>query len=437
MKKLKVNAIINTIILLILVIANSIFTVMAYGKETETILHFVGIAILCISLVVSVISYFGSIKETYKYRLYNKLLGLSSVGGIIFFIILVSTTGYMHGEGHSEDFLIITSIAHAALGWIPNVSFSSKLKKHVYNNIDELINKMDSIEREKNEKLYQEKLETEKKKYLLECARKNEAANLEYRQNNRKFNNDEFIYGNKEATSSFKLVKTSFNEAFKYGVSSFASYMKLSYLLVINLVSMIIPFIYPFTMVATYKVYEDLSNECDAKILDSFNGINSFAKYIRLYFVGIILFVMTLAGIITSVLVASPIIMLAFSVRVIAMILIFALGLFLTVALTIFTFSMLPVNIIYAKSELTAFAIIRKSFEVANGRKMKMFLSILFAYLFILILFIPIIIFVVLSISLEALWLLILPIIGLLFILPIIAYAIKLIEFKIIYQKVK
>ena len=91
--------------------------------------------------------------------------------------------------------------------------------------------------------------------------------------------------------------------------------------------------------------------------------------------------------------------MLAFSVRVIAMILIFALGLFLTVALTIFTFSMLPVNIIYAKSELTAFAIIRKSFEVANGRKMKMFLSILFAYLFILILFIPIIIFVVLSIS--------------------------------------
>jgi hypothetical protein len=200
---------------------------------------------------------------------------------------------------------------------------------------------------------------------------------------------------------------------------------------------MIIPFIYPFTMVATYKVYEDLSNECDAKILDSFNGINSFAKYIRLYFVGIILFVMTLAGIITSVLVASPIIMLAFSVRVIAMILIFALGLFLTVALTIFTFSMLPVNIIYAKSELTAFAIIRKSFEVANGRKMKMFLSILFAYLFILILFIPIIIFVVLSISLEALWLLILPIIGLLFILPIIAYAIKLIEFKIIYQKVK
>jgi hypothetical protein len=98
---------------------------------------------------------------------------------------------------------------------------------------------------------------------------------------------------------------------------------------------------------------------------------------------------------------------------------------------------MLPVNIIYAKSELTAFAIIRKSFEVANGRKMKMFLSILFAYLFILILFIPIIIFVVLSISLEALWLLILPIIGLLFILPIIAYAIKLIEFKIIYQKVK
>jgi hypothetical protein len=343
----------------------------------------------------------------------------------------------MHGEGHSEDFLIITSIAHAALGWIPNVSFSSKLKKHVYNNIDELINKMDSIEREKNEKLYQEKLETEKKKYLLECARKNEAANLEYRQNNRKFNNDEFIYGNKEATSSFKLVKTSFNEAFKYGVSSFASYMKLSYLLVINLVSMIIPFIYPFTMVATYKVYEDLSNECDTKILDSFNGINSFAKYIRLYFVGIILFVMTLAGIITSVLVASPIIMLAFSVRVIAMILIFALGLFLTVALTIFTFSMLPVNIIYAKSELTAFAIIRKSFEVANGRKMKMFLSILFAYLFILILFIPIIIFVVLSISLEALWLLILPIIGLLFILPIIAYAIKLIEFKIIYQKVK
>ena len=175
-------------------------------------------------------------------------------------------------------------------------------------------------------------------------------------------------------------------------------------------------------MVGTYQFYDDLYNNREVNVLDSFQGSSGWKKYVRLYFISAILTICLLGIILVVAVCVLPIVCLGFIAQELFTIILVAVGLLLSVILVYLSFAVLPIDVV------------KKSLEVSNGRKLKTFVSMLFVYLFILVLLVPALLFVGIALSAEVMRLFIIPVGYVLALLPVLNYVLKLVEFKIVYQ---
>lgn len=437
MKKIKIHAIVSVVIIACFT-AFMIWACFSDKPENLDPICYLFISVFGIASIASACLYLLAFKDILKLPLVKKYLFLCFILYACSLVILLITVS-MEREGYETygDVLQYSWPAIVIVPLVVNLIFTNKATKYLNNNIDQIVEEHNNELVLKLEKENVMKKEKHLRQYTLNGVKANEEANRAYineRLPKKPQKPTEFTYGTEPSTSAFYLVKESFVTGFKYAFSSFRSYVKLAFMFLINILSIIVPFLSPFIMVGTYQFYDDLYNNREVNVLDSFQGSSGWKKYVRLYFISAILTICLLGIILVVAICVLPVVCLGFIAQELFTIILVAVGLLLSVILVYLSFAVLPINLVYSRSDLSAINVVKKSLEVSNGRKLKTFVSMLFVYLFTLVLLVPALLFVGIALSAEVMWLFIIPVGYVLALLPVLNYVLKLVEFKIVYQ---